>query len=63
MNNYGEIKKLAEIAKPNISIITNIGNAHIGNFKDSIEIAKEKSDIFDYFTKKSTAIIPGDSNI
>ena len=61
MSSYGEIKKLAEIAKPNISIITNIGNAHIGNFKDSIEIAKEKSAIFDYFTKKSTAIIPGDS--
>ena len=60
MSSYGEIKKLAEIAKPNISIITNIGNAHIGNFKDSIEIAKEKSAIFDYFTK-STAIIPGDS--
>ena len=61
MNNYGEIKKLVEIVKPDISIITNIGNAHIGNFKNSQEIAKEKSDIFEYFSKKSIAIIPGDS--
>ena len=37
MSSYGEIKKLAEIAKPNISIITNIGNAHIGNFKNSLK--------------------------
>ena len=45
MNNYGEIKKLAEIAKPHIAIVTNVGNAHIGNFKNSLEIANEKSDI------------------
>ena len=61
MNSYGEIKKLAEIAKPHIAIITNIGDAHIGNFSTNIEIAREKSDIFQYFNKKSIAIIPGDS--
>ena len=61
MNSYGEIKKLAEIAKPHIAIITNIGNAHIGNFSNNIEIAREKSDIFQYFNKNSIAIIPGDS--
>ena len=61
MNSYGEIKKLAEIAKPHIAIITNIGNAHIGNFSNALEIAREKSDIFRYFNKNSTAILPGDS--
>ena len=61
MNYYGEIKKLAEIARPHIAIITNIGNAHIGNFKNDTEIAKEKSDIFQYFSKNSIAVIPGDS--
>ena len=61
MNNYGEIKKLAEIAKPHIAIVTNVGNAHIGNFKNSLEIANEKSDIFKYHNKNSFAIIPGDS--
>ena len=61
MNKCGEIKNLVEIARPDISIVTNIGNAHIGNFKNSLEIAQEKSDIFEFFTKKSIAIIPGDS--
>ena len=32
MNCKGEIKKLTKIASPTISIITNIGLAHIGNF-------------------------------
>ena len=56
MNSYGEIKKLAKIAKPHIAIITNIGNAHIGNFSNALEIAREKSDIFRYFNKNSDYI-------
>ena len=62
MNTYGEINELAKIAKPDIAIITNIGNAHIGNFKNRFEIAKEKSDIFSFLEKDSIAIIPGDSD-
>ena len=62
MNTYGEIKELAKIAKPDIAIITNIGNAHIGNFKNIYEIAKEKSEIFSFLERNSIAIIPGDSD-
>lgn len=42
-NHMGEIEYLADIVKPNIAIITNIGNAHIGNFKTKDNILKEKS--------------------
>ena len=41
MNQKDEIKKLSKMASPNISIITNIGEAHIGNFKSKNEIANE----------------------
>ncbi|MEE2695193.1 MAG: UDP-N-acetylmuramoyl-tripeptide--D-alanyl-D-alanine ligase [Pseudomonadota bacterium] len=58
MNSPGEIKRLAKIAKPNISIITNIGSAHSGNFKKLDQIAKEKSDIFSFLDSKGIAIIP-----
>lgn len=61
MNNYGEIKELTKISKPTISIITNIGLAHIGNFHKPEEIANEKSEIFSYLEENSFALIPRDS--
>ena len=62
MNSPGEIKKLSEIAKPDIGIITNIGTAHAAKFNDLKNIAKEKSDIFSFFNEKSIAIIPFETN-
>jgi len=61
MNKFGEIKKLAKISKPTISIITNIGSAHIGNFNQQKDIAEEKSDIFCFLTKASYAVVPHES--
>ena len=61
MNKKGEIKKLTKIASPTISIITNIGLAHVGNFNDPKDIAKEKASIYGYLDKKSFAIVPNDS--
>ena len=41
-----EINNLCNIVKPTYSIITNIHNAHIGNFKSINELIKTKSAIF-----------------
>lgn len=61
MNQPGEIEKLTNIANPNISIITNIGPAHIGNFSDQSAIAYEKASIFrNKF--QNIGIIPRDSD-
>ena len=61
MNCKGEIKKLTKIASPTISIITNIGLAHIGNFNEPKDIAKEKASIYDSLNEESFALIPNDS--
>lgn len=46
MSKPGEIRRSCQIIRPNIGIITNIGTAHIGNFKDGIRgIAYTKSDL------------------
>ena len=60
MNNKGEIRRLAKIARPNINIITNIGTAHVGNLVNRKGIAREKSDIFFYSNQKDCSIIPSD---
>ena len=61
MNRKGEIKKLTKIALPTISIVTNVGLAHIGNFNEPKDIAKEKASVYEYLNKKSFALIPNDS--
>ena len=58
MNKPNEIQKLTKIAKPHFSILTNVGPAHIGNFKSIKDIAREKSEIF---FKDCFAIYPQES--
>ena len=60
MNKPGEIAFLTEISKPDFSILTNVGPAHLGNFKNIDEIVIEKSSIFKT-SKKGISIIPRDS--
>ena len=57
MNKVGEIKKLSNISKPDIALITKISSAHIGNFKSLKEIAIEKSEIFFGMDKSGIVIL------
>ena len=47
MSKPGEIGNLTRLIKPHIGIITNIGAAHIENFKNIKGIAKAKSEIIE----------------
>ena len=47
MNHFGEIRKLTNIAKPTIAVITNIGTAHIGNLGSRENILKAKMEILE----------------
>ncbi|MGL1894328.1 MAG: UDP-N-acetylmuramoyl-tripeptide--D-alanyl-D-alanine ligase [Spirochaetaceae bacterium] len=58
MSKPGEIKDLVDIINPDISLITNIGSAHIGFFGSRDGIAKEKKDAFANFTGNNLAVIP-----
>ncbi len=46
-NHFGEIAYTANIAKPDYSIITNIGEGHLEYFKNKAGVAKEKLSLFD----------------
>ncbi|MEW6097311.1 MAG: UDP-N-acetylmuramoyl-tripeptide--D-alanyl-D-alanine ligase [bacterium] len=57
MNQVGEIKYLATIAKPTVALITNIGESHIGYLKTKENIANEKAQILDAVKDKGIAIL------
>ena len=47
MNHLGEISELTKIAKPTVSVITNIGTSHIGNLGSRENILKAKLEILE----------------
>jgi UDP-N-acetylmuramoyl-tripeptide--D-alanyl-D-alanine ligase len=57
---YGCIKRLANIARPNIAVITNISTGHFQRLGSKDNIMKAKMEITKYFDKNSILIINGD---
>ena len=60
MSKTGEIKRLSKLVQPHIGIITNIGEAHIENFKNIYGIAKAKAEIIGNIKKSGTVILNRD---
>ena len=60
MSKAGEIKNLTKLIKPHIGVITNIGEAHLENFKDIRGIAKAKSEIIENIKNGGTIILNRD---
>ena len=60
MSKAGEIGELSKLIKPHVAIITNVGEAHIENFKNTKGIANAKGEIIDNIEKKGTIILNRD---
>ena len=60
MNHFGEIDYLTRIARPDVAVITNIGDAHIENLGSRGGILRAKSEIFRYMEPGSLAVLNGD---
>jgi len=58
MNHPGEIASLAELARPDVAVITSIGTAHIEFFADRKGIALEKAALFSALPPSGPAIYP-----
>jgi len=63
MSNLGEIHSMADVARPDIAIITNVGISHIENLKTRENILKAKLEITDFFKEKNTLIVNGDNDL
>ncbi|RYL95419.1 UDP-N-acetylmuramoyl-tripeptide--D-alanyl-D-alanine ligase [Sporolactobacillus sp. THM7-4] len=60
MNHFGELTLLSQLARPDIAIITNIGESHIEFLGSRQGIAKAKLEITNGLKKNGTLIIDGD---
>lgn len=57
MSNLGEIHTLADCARPDVALITNIGLSHIENLKTQENILKAKMEITDFFGKDNVLVV------
>ena len=60
MNRTGEISRLANIAQPDIGIITNTSSAHLEELKTIENVAFAKAEMFQHMNSNSTVIINSD---
>ncbi len=62
MSKPGEIENLTRTIRPHIGVITNIGEAHIENFKNILGIAEAKGELINNIKKNGTIILNRDDN-
>ena len=62
-NSPGEIEVLSNIARPNLSVITNIGKGHTLYLKNENEILREKFNITKFFGPENILIFNADNKL
>ncbi len=62
ISDFGEMTRLAKIARPDVCVITNIGVAHIETLGSRDGILKAKTEMFDYMNPDGTIILNGDDD-
>ena len=60
MNHFGEIRYLGEMVRPDIAVISNIGDAHIEYLGSREGILQAKSEIFENLKPEGLAVLNGD---
>ncbi len=63
MNSFGEISLLSDIARPDLSLITNVGHSHIGNLGSRENILKAKLEILEGMQEGAPVLFNGDDDM
>lgn len=63
ISDFGEMHRLSKIARPDICVITNIGQCHLENLGTREGILKAKSEIFDFMNPDGFVYVNGDDDL
>lgn len=62
ISDFGEMHRLSKIAKPDVCMITNIGQCHLENLGTRDGILKAKTEIFDFMSEDAKICLNGDDD-
>ncbi len=62
ISDFGEMRRLSKMVRPNLCVMTNIGQCHLENLKTRDGILKAKSEIFDYMAEDGEVFLNGEDD-
>ena len=62
ISDFGEMHRLSKMAKPDVCVITNIGQCHLENLKTRDGILQAKSEIFDFMAENAEICLNGEDD-
>lgn len=62
ISDFGEMHRLSKMARPDICVITNIGQSHLNNLRDRDGILRAKSEIFDFLAQDGEICLNGEDD-
>lgn len=63
ISDFGEMSRLGEMARPDICVITNIGQCHLENLHSREGIFRAKTEIFHYMQKDGEVCLNGEDDL
>ena len=62
ISDFGEMHRLSKMARPNVCVMTNIGQCHLENLKTRDGILQAKSEIFDFMDPQGSICLNGEDD-
>lgn len=62
ISDFGEMHRLSKMVRPNVCVITNIGQCHLENLKTRDGILKAKTEIFDHMASDGEVCLNGEDD-
>ena len=62
ISDFGEMHRLSKMVRPNVCVITNIGQSHLNHLIDRDGILRAKSEIFDYMADDGEICLNGEDD-